>query len=153
MKALRTCLAANRRGAAAVELAIALPVLVILGLGVADAALGYERVFVLNQAAHQGVEEFTAAGDNYSTMSVSAVQSEIATSAGVPATQVIITQWLECNYVVQSPTVASCPAATITARYVKVVVNDTYSPPFSFSVSGSTKAQISISGSAMVRVA
>ncbi|MEO7384722.1 MAG: TadE/TadG family type IV pilus assembly protein, partial [Novosphingobium sp.] len=75
------------------------PVLLALAMGVADSTMGFNRKMVLNHAAQSGIEEYTAAGTNWAALSSTSVQTLVAGYAGVAASNVQVTKWLECNNV------------------------------------------------------
>lgn len=85
------------RGAAAVELALVLPILVVLLFGMVEFSLAYNTLTSLNHAAREGVRELavtrdgakalTAAAGALDTVSASKVQFTASTCTdGLPAT-------------------------------------------------------------------
>ena len=136
-----------QRGLAAVEMALIAPLLIVLVLGVADSTMGFNRKMELNHAAQSGIEEYTAAGTNWAALSSSNVQTLVAGYAGVAASDVTITKWLECNNVKAATGVSACTSTQTTSQYVKITVNATYDPAFGFIASA-----IVMTGSAFVRV-
>ena len=121
-------LLANQDGTSVIETALLAPILGGLVVGTIDLAMGYSERLQLEQAAHRSIERVMqqrTASSDYSAE----LKAEAATAAGVSQTNVTVNQWLECNAVVQDADVEFCPNDTdIYARYVEVVITDTYTP-------------------------
>ncbi len=139
--------AACSRGVAAIEMALIVPVLIALVMGVVDSTMGFNRKMVLNHAAQSGIEEYTSAGTNWTALSSTNIQTLVAGYAGVSVSNVAVTKWLECNNAVVSSGVTSCSTGQTTSRYVKITVNEPYVPTFGF-----IAASIPMTGAAFVRV-
>jgi Flp pilus assembly protein TadG len=117
----------DNRGAAMIETAILVPVLGMLACGVADVSLGFRQKLNAQQAADRAVQFAINAGLTTATQTM--IQTEAATGAGLPAANVTVSLWLECNAVVQSNFNGTCASGT-PARYVSVTVADTYTPQY-----------------------
>ena len=115
------------RGTSVLETAVIVPVLVLLVCGAADASLGFAQKLRVQQAADRAVQFALNAGLTTATHTM--IQNEAVVSAGVPAANVTVTFWLECNNVVQANFNGTCPSSP-PARYVSVAVSDSYSPRF-----------------------
>jgi Flp pilus assembly protein TadG len=115
------------RGVAAIELALAAPLLATLVIGTVDLSNAYSRKLQLEQAAQRGVEKImqTTEGDTVDTT----VVDEIKAIAGSTAT-VTMTTRLECNQVVKPDFNTQCAANEYEARYILVNVSDEFAPQF-----------------------
>jgi Flp pilus assembly protein TadG len=117
----------DNRGAAMIETAILVPVLGMMACGVADISLGFRQKLNAQQAADRAVQFAINAGLTTATQTM--IQNEAVTSSGLPAANVTVSLWLECNGVVQSNFNGTCTAGA-PARYVSVTVVDTYTPHY-----------------------
>ena len=148
-------LARDTRGVSVIELALTAPFLGFLVMGVTDLARGYASKLNLEQAAHRALEK-AAVGTVQSDYSY--LQAEAATAAGVPAANVTVTTWLECDRVVQPAFDGVCTGTAMVSRYVRVTVNSTFRPSFNYSKLGynvfgiSAGGTLAQSGSAALRV-
>ena len=122
---------ADRRGAAAVEMALVAPILTLALAAVYDLSQGFAARLDLVQAAQRSAELATSLGQvrtDYSFLQTEAVTA--ATTSGAKNPSASVDAWLECNGVRQAQMNAVCPAGQQFARYVSVEVNDTYFPLF-----------------------
>lgn len=117
----------DNSGAAMLETAILVPVLGLLACGAADISLGFRQKINAQQAADRALQ--FAINATLTTATQTMIQNEAATSAGLPAANVTVNFWLECNKVVQASFNGTCAAGT-PARYVSVTVIDTYTPQY-----------------------
>jgi Flp pilus assembly protein TadG len=121
----------DRRGAAAVEMALAAPILTLAIAAAYDLSQGFAARLDLVQAAQRSAELATSLGQvraDYGFLQTEAVTAATASGAKDPSAS--IDAWLECDGVRQSQANAICPAGQQFARYVSVEVNDTYFPLF-----------------------
>src|SRR5262245_31391093 len=105
----------DRRGTSLLETAFIMPVLALLVCGAADVAMGFSQKLRVQQAADRAVQFAINVGLTTATQAM--IQNEAATSAGVPAGNVTVVFWLECNRVVQ-PSFNGICAVGSPARYV-----------------------------------
>ena len=142
----------DRRGAAAVELALAAPLLTLAMAAVYDLSQGFAARLDLVQAAQRSAELATSLGQvraNYDFLQSEAVSA--ASSAGAANPVAAVDAWLECNGVRQAQMNAVCPTGQQFARYISVEVTDTYFPLFTGA--GLLNAGgVPISGAATVRI-
>jgi len=126
-------LRADQHGASVIEFALFAPVLGVMVMGVSDLAMGYSTKLKMEAAIYRALEKVSVgiSSTGVST-SYAYLQTEAATAAGVPTSQVAVDQWLECNRARQTDFSGSCAAGQDTARYVKVTINTTYRPRFSY---------------------
>jgi Flp pilus assembly protein TadG len=123
-----TRLARDDRGASIVELALVAPVLASLLIGMVDLSRAYSHKLMLEQAAHRAIEkvqQYQTTTSTYGTL-----QTEAAAAAGVPAGNVAIDFWLECNGTRQGTYETVCPGGQTYGRWVSVEITGPFSPMF-----------------------
>jgi Flp pilus assembly protein TadG len=124
----------DERGAALIELALLLPVMATVVIGVADISRAYSQKLLLEQAAYRAVEkvqQYQASESTYDTLKNEVVSA--ATDAGftdVTTGNVTIDYWLECDGVRQTSYDLSCATAASTARWITVDVTHNFTPMF-----------------------
>jgi len=131
----------SQRGAAAIELALALPILSAAVLGMSDIARAYSLKLQIEQAAQRTVEQveqqkyvLTASYNTSLTTEATSAMSDLGYTTGNTITP---DSWLECSsdsgatWTKQSSFTGSCNSTDITARYVSVKISRTYDPLFS----------------------
>ena len=140
----------DEKGASVIELGLFAPILAVMLMGVTDMSMGYARKLAVEQATFRALErvQLGTVQTDYSF-----VRTEAATAAGVPASQVTLDTWRECNRVRQSTWDGVCNTGEELTRYVKVTINTTYTPRFDYGpfVTGSN-GTIPIVASSTVRV-
>jgi len=136
----------DRRGASLIELALMSPILMVTVAGTVDGARLLGTKVRLQQAAERTAELASAGGASGSSFST--LQSEAATAANVPASNVTVSSWLECDGTQQSSFDGSCSSGQQVARYASIRIVGSFTPSFSIFFSGG----IAVSGSASVRV-
>lgn len=145
----------DRRGASIIELALAMPVISIMLVGLVDMSSLFSAQLSLQQAAARSLERVQVTGTttDLSSSNFEFLRTEAATAAGVPETKVEVTKWLECDNVRQPSTVTLCPGTADAARYVRVKIDKGYVPFFSFSPLGArqTDGTVALSAAASVR--
>lgn len=118
------------RGTSLLEMGFILPVFGLLMLGLVCVAITVAQKLLLQQAVSRALELASAGGATYATTQQSLIAQEAATAASVPASQVQVVQWLECDGVLQT-TATTCNPGQQVGRYVSVQINATYTLPFS----------------------
>ena len=121
-------LARDDRGASVIELALVMPIMASLLIGMVDLSRAYSHKLKLEQAAQRAIEkvqQYQATSSTYSTL-----QAEAATAAGVPTANVAIDYWLECNGVRATNYESVCSGTQVYARWVQVDVTGTFTPIF-----------------------
>ena len=126
----------DRRGTSIIEMALALPILMVLLVGLIDVARCYSTQMSIQQAAARALERLQVGN---SRTDFEFVRTEAAAAAGTGA-QVTIDKWLECDQVRQPATTLDCPTGQLRARYVQVTINSSYTPYFRFSPLGARRA-------------
>src|SRR5262252_8322610 len=127
-------LAHDERGAAIIEMALLLPVLSTVVIGVADISRAYSQKLILEQAAYRAIEkvqQYQSTESTYNTLQNDVVSA--ANSAGftdVTTSNVTIDYWLECNGVRQSTYDSSCSTSSATARWITIDVTHNFTPMF-----------------------
>ena len=113
-------LARDDRGASIVELALVVPIMGSLLIGMVDLSRAYSHKLKLEQAAQRAIEkiqQYQTATSTYGTL-----QTEAATAAGVATSNVAIDYWLECNGNRATNYNSSCSSGQTYARWVQVDV-------------------------------
>jgi Flp pilus assembly protein TadG len=121
-------LARDDRGASIVELALVVPIMGSLLIGMVDLSRAYSHKLKLEQAAQRAIEKIQQYQTSTSTYGT--LQSEAAEAAGVPTTNVAIDYWLECNGVKATNYNSVCSSGQTYARWVQVDVTGTFTPLF-----------------------
>ena len=98
------------RGTSLIEAGLVVPVLVLVILIGVEIAMGFQKQLTVQQAADRGANFALTAG--MTTATASLIQTEAATAASIPTSQVTVTRWLECNGTVQGSFTGTCTAAT-----------------------------------------
>ena len=121
-------LATDTRGAALIETAIVLPILVLMCLGAFEVSMIVARQSELQGAAAEAAAIALAAKPD-TTAKMDTVKQVIETSTGLAAGSVALEtvyrcQGLEGFY----PSAASCVAGTYAWRYLQIDMHDSYAP-------------------------
>jgi len=138
MSMLKTCLRGrlrgfleDERGMSVIEFAFIAPFLGIMTIGVADIGRGYIERYRLQQAANRTIE-FAQQGTRANDYTF--LKAEAAEAAGVPATSVTLTQWLECvndnNTRTSKAFNGTCDTAQQKTRYVTIEIVKPFDPVF-----------------------
>lgn len=168
-------LKSDERGTGIVELALIAPVLALLTVGIIDLSKGITRRAELHQAVHRTLEK--AAAKNFAAPASSGkpdysyLKSETAKTAGVTEDDVTVEVWLECDGEEQAEYGTTCPPLTdppaecadpnppadvkctpITARYLQVRVDSSFSPSFGAVVSPEADGTFPLWAEAAVRI-
>lgn len=160
MKRLLATLPADERGTSAVEMGLVAPILALLTVGMIDLSEGFSEKLELEQVAHRSVERVMngriSTGD-FTAMSNS-LKTEAAAQAGVAASAVTVTRFLECTTSGGATTTAAsftdpCPTGATTARYVSVSISKVYTPFFlSYKFHSRSANTYTLTGAAAVRI-
>jgi Flp pilus assembly protein TadG len=138
----------DSRGTSVLETALIVPTLAMFVMGGSDLAMGFSEKIRMQQAAARAIEMATAG--NYASGDL---QTEATAAAGVPAEDVTVDRWLECDGVRQTSFDDTCTTSGAqVARFVSISISGSYTPMFSFLVPDSDNGSISISGYSAVRV-
>lgn len=130
-------LARDERGASIIELALLLPVLSTIVIGVADISRAYSQKLILEQAAYRAIEKVQQYQASQSTLT--ALQSEVVTAANdagftdVTTANVTIDYWLECNGTRNATYDTNCSTGQTQARWLTVDVTHNFTPMFASS--------------------
>lgn len=130
-------LASDESGASIVEMALVLPFLATVVIGVADISRAYSQKLLLEQSAYRAIEkvqQYQSSESTYDTLKNDVIAG--ATTAGftdVTASNVTVDFWLECSGVRQASYDSSCSTAPVTARWISVDVTHSYTPMFASS--------------------
>jgi Flp pilus assembly pilin Flp len=121
-------LARDDRGASIVELALVVPIMGSLLIGMVDLSRAYSHKLKLEQAAQRAIEkvqQYQTTTSTYGTL-----QTEAAAAAGVPTGSVVIDYWLECDGVKATNYDSVCTSGQTYARWVQVDITGTFTPLF-----------------------
>lgn len=136
MRTLLPRLALDERGTSLIEFGFMAPLLAVLAMGVVDLSRGLAERFALQQAVNRSLELVQArpavAGAEATDLDYSYVQTEAATAAGVPESQVTLTRWLECDGEEQASVTGTCADGEDTARYLRVRITKNFEGDFYF---------------------
>jgi Flp pilus assembly protein TadG len=126
----------DERGGSIVELALFMPFLGTLMLGMVDLGQGLSARHDLQQAANQAMQlaltRDAVADEETGEPDYTFVRQAAASAAGVALSQVTLTRWRECNGTLRTPYKGVCAAGEEVARYVRVRVASTYVPSFRY---------------------
>ena len=121
-------LAKDEGGASIIELALVAPILATLLVGMVDLSRAYSHKLMLEQAAQRAIEkvqQYQSTTSTYGTL-----QTEAAAAAGVPATNVAIDYWLECDGTRAASYNSVCASGQTYGRWVQVDITGTFTPIF-----------------------
>src|SRR5436190_301885 len=126
-------LAVDERGNSFVEMAFIVPILTTLFFGMVDISRAVSTDLQLEQATQHTIERIQAIGTQYKTTSNSTYQADAAAAAGVNASDVTVSSWLECSNdsVKLNYNTGTCSSGTAPyARYVTVSIQKNFTPIF-----------------------
>lgn len=132
-----TKLGRDERGASIIELALLLPVLSTIVIGVADISRAYSQKLILEQAAYRAIEKVQQYQASQSTLT--ALQNEVVSAANdagftdVTTSNVTIDFWLECNGARHTTYNMNCSTGQTQARWISVDVTHNFTPMFASS--------------------
>ncbi|MCB2076998.1 MAG: pilus assembly protein [Novosphingobium sp.] len=145
----------DRRGTGAVEMALVLPMLLLMLLGMVDLSRFIAARIDLEQAA-QRTTDFALAR-RPTTDNGSYLETEAASAAGVSANNVTVDIYLECDGVRASDFRIPCTGGQTQARFVNVEIERTVPSAFNWGALGSLfgsssmDSNITVSGDSIVR--
>ena len=142
-------IARDRRGTSIIELALALPLLSIMLVGLVDLASCFSAQLTIQQAAARSLERVQV---KTTTLNTASIRTEAATAAGVPESQIAVETWLECDNVKMPAATTTCDGTQDAGKYVKVTINSNYVPFFTYSPLGTRQANGSVALSAAASV-
>lgn len=144
-------IARDRRGTSVLELGLALPVLMIIIMGIIDVSRLHLSQISLQQAAARSLERVQVYGMQ---SDYAAVRAEAAAAARVDPAYVTIDSWLECGSPPVRSTAAYCAGTTVSSRYLQVTIVSSYSPFFTYSPVGARQADgsVALSAASVIRV-
>lgn len=143
----------NRDGTSTIELALVLPIGMLLMLGAIDTSMGFAEKLRVEAAAARAIEQITAFSRVKTDYTAS--RAEAAAGAEVSVADVTVTRWLECNDVLQSSFTDSCPnSGDQIARFVKVSIQGRFNPSINYGKFLTTDANgfVRVEGDASARI-
>lgn len=153
MSAFSLRLARDSRGTSSVELAMLAPFFALMVLGTVDAARAVAEKVRLQQAASRSIEMVSSGG--LDSAAFTNLRAEAAAAANVSQDNVTTDAWLECDRTRQPDFNGDCTGTQEIGRYASVVINGTYVPWFSSSLSQlgyDISRTITLKGKASVRL-
>jgi Flp pilus assembly protein TadG len=140
-------------GTSTLELALILPIGMMLVLGAIDSSMAFAEKLRTEAAAARAVEQITA----FSRVNTDYTSSraEAAAAAGVDVSDVTVTYWLECGNVVQATFTATCSSSSDQiARFVKVSVSGEFEPVMNYGnfLEADADGLVRVLGDASVRI-
>ena len=116
------------RGNSFIEMALALPIIVGLLIGMVDISRGVSTKLKLSQAAQRTVEKVQRSGFNYTDIATLKTEAETAAGTGSTAT---VTGWLECgSSTTRQSFTSSCSGTEPYSRHVDVTITKKFTPIF-----------------------
>lgn len=126
----------DERGNSVIELALVLPILSSMLVGMVDLSRGFAMKLATQQAAQRSIEKVMQT--TASTTVIDSLKAEAAGAASVATSAVAVDFWLECNGVRQMSYDSTCPSGQTYARYLSVDVTKIYTPMFAFKFAGAS---------------
>ena len=128
-------LARDERGASVIEMALVMPILGSLLIGMVDISRAYSAKLQLEQSAYRAIEkvqQYQATESTYDTLKNEAVTAaQAAGFTNVTTNDVTVDYWLECNGARAADYNTPCTSGQTYARWVTVDIAATFSPMFS----------------------
>lgn len=118
----------DSRGNSLIELALAAPLLTALLVGTVDISRAVSSKLQIEQAAQRSIE--LVQRSNFQDSDKTTIQSDAASAAGVPTSNVTVDDWLECDGARQSSFDGACTDTQISAKYVQVTIQKSFTPMF-----------------------
>lgn len=145
----------DHAGFGAMELGLALPLLVLLSLGMVDASKLISTKIDFEQAAQRTTDFALAKRPTNSDAGYLA--AEAAAAAGVDAQYVTATLFLECNGVLQQDFNAGCAPTETPARFVEVTISQPVATEFDWTAIANVlgvkafDGMVTVTGDSLVR--
>ncbi|HZG07449.1 MAG TPA: TadE/TadG family type IV pilus assembly protein [Allosphingosinicella sp.] len=135
----------DARGVSAVELALIMPFIALMIVGITDLGRGFSAHIALQQAIQRTLERAMVGTvqTDYSHL-----RTEAATAAKIPVERVTLDAWLECNQSRQSSFEGSCEEGQMVSRYVRISARADFKPSFRYAFLGVRLFQTSSNGMA-----
>lgn len=147
-------------GTSIIEMALMMPVLATLLIGMVDLSRGYSAKLFLEQAAQRSIER--AMNGDKETDLFETLTDEAVAAAEVNASAVEVRYWLECDGLSQNTSPATmradyensvCEDGETVARYVNVRIQKVFTPMFSTRFAGAqADGTYLLTGEAGIRV-
>ena len=143
-------LARSTRGAATIELALVMPILTTMLIGVVDITTAFNRKLELEQAVQRSIERVMQTTTD-ETVEAN-IKQEAAAAAGISEDDVIVTYTLTCNGVVTAYD-TDCVGGQTEVRYVNVEATTTFTPMFPLAKLGMAQDHFTITAETGIRTA
>ena len=149
---MRILKALNRSeaGTAVVELAVALPMLMIVALGITDFVSAFGQKMALQQQAQAGANYIAA--HYFTKPTVEDVKKEVIATSGLDQSQITVGQWTECNQA-KVAQFDECPGESdIKVSFMKITITDTYDPMLAIDGFADFVGKTNVKASVVVRL-
>jgi len=150
MRRLFKKLARSTRGAATIELALVMPILTTMLIGIVDVTTAFNRKLELEQAVQRSIERVMQTTTD-ETVEAN-IKQEAAAAAGISEDAVIVTYTLTCNGVVTAYD-TDCVGGQTEVRYVNVEATTTFTPMFPLAQLGMSGDYFTITAETGIRTA
>ena len=150
MQRLIKKLARSARGAATIELALVMPILTTLLIGVVDITTAFNRKLELEQAVQRSIERVMQTTTD-ETVEAN-IKQEAAEAAGIDEDDVIVEYTLTCDGV-DTDYETDCTTGQAEVRYVNVSVTTTFTPMFPLAQLGMSDDHFTITAETGIRTA
>jgi Flp pilus assembly protein TadG len=116
------------RGNSFIEMALALPIITGLLMGMVDISRGVSTKLKVAQSAQRTVERVQRSGFSFSNIATLETEAETAAGTGSNAT---VTAWLECgSSATRMAFTGSCSAGVPYSRHIDVTITKPFTPIF-----------------------
>lgn len=130
MRAFAARLRRDKQGVALVEMALSVPLLMLLCLGMIDVSRLVATKIDLEQASRQTVDFILAKRPTNGT--TTKYVAEAASAAGVPQSQVQVVFWLECDGVKAGSFTGECIDGEEVARFASITISKNVTTDFNW---------------------
>lgn len=143
-------LARSNRGAATLELALVMPLLTTMLIGVVDVTTAMNRKLELEQAVQRSIERVMQTTTDETVEEN--IKQEAAEAANIEEDDVTVTYTLTCDGTVTDYN-TDCTVGQAEVRYVNVEATTTFTPLFPLSHLGLTQSYYTITAETGIRTA
>ena len=150
MQRLFRKLARSTSGAATIELALVMPILTTMLIGVVDVTTAFNRKLELEQAVQRSIERVMQTTTDETVEEN--IRQEAASAAGIDEDDVTVTYTLTCDGVATAYD-TDCTGTQTEVRYVNVVATTTFTPMFPLSKLGMAADHFTITAETGIRTA
>ena len=140
----------STRGAATIELALVMPILTTMLIGVVDITTAFNRKLELEQAVQRSIERIMQTTTDLPVEEN--IKQEAASAAGIDPSAVIVEYTLTCDGV-SAAYDTDCADGELEVRYIDVSASTTFTPMFPLSKLGISGSSFTITAQSGIRTA